>query len=232
MTAHDTEFTRLARTRPATVTEVAQPRARHGHRLYRERIKRSLDVVLVLLSVPFVLPLIAILAILVARDGGQPFYTQERIGKNGRVYRMWKLRSMVRDADARLHAYLDQNEAMRAEWDSKQKLIEDPRITRLGQVLRKTSLDEVPQLWNVLKGDMSIVGPRPMMVNQKAMYPGSDYYDLRPGITGAWQISDRNASTFAERAHFDKSYNETLSFGEDLRILGATVRVVMKATGH
>ena len=231
MTAHDTEFSRLARARTAPVTEVL-PRRREKPQIYRHGMKRVLDVVLVLLSAPIVLPLVFMLALLVARDGGRPFYSQERIGKNGRVYRMWKMRSMVHDADSRLRAYLDENEAMRAEWESKQKLIDDPRITRLGQVLRKTSLDELPQLWNVLKGDMSIVGPRPMMVNQKALYPGSDYYDLRPGITGAWQISDRNASTFAERARFDASYNETLSFTKDVRILGATVRVVMKATGY
>lgn len=231
MTAHDTEFSRLARARTAPVTDIS-PRRRGELKIYRQGVKRVLDVVLVLLSAPFVLPLIGLLALLVARDGGRPFYSQERIGKNGRVYRMWKMRSMVHDADSRLRAYLDENEAMRAEWESKQKLIHDPRITRLGHILRKTSLDEVPQLWNVLKGDMSIVGPRPMMVNQKALYPGSDYYDLRPGITGAWQISDRNASTFAERARFDASYNETLSFMKDMRILGATVRVVMKATGY
>lgn len=231
MTAHDTEFTRLARARTAPVADLS-PRRRERSQIYRHGMKRVLDVVLVLLSAPFVLPLIAVLALLVARDGGRPFYSQERIGKDGRVYRMWKMRSMVHDADHRLRAYLAENEAMRAEWESKQKLIDDPRITRLGQILRKTSLDELPQLWNVLKGDMSIVGPRPMMVNQKALYPGSDYYDLRPGITGTWQISDRNASTFAERAHFDASYNETLSFMKDLRILGATVRVVMKATGY
>lgn len=231
MTAHDTEFSRLARARTAPATDIS-PRRRGGSQFYRHGMKRVFDVVLVLLSAPFVLPLIGVLALLVARDGGRPFYSQERIGKNGRVYRMWKMRSMVHDADSRLRAYLDENEAMRAEWESKQKLIDDPRITRLGQILRKTSLDELPQLWNVLKGDMSIVGPRPMMVNQKELYPGSDYYDLRPGITGAWQISDRNASTFAERARFDTSYNETLSFMKDVRILGATVRVVMKATGY
>ena len=105
-------------------------------------------------------------------------------------------------------------------------------ITRFGRVLRKSSLDELPQLWNVLLGDMSLVGPRPMMPCQRDLYPGSAYYRLRPGITGPWQVSRRNESTFADRARFDTDYDQTLSLGTDLGLLISTVRVVVRATGY
>lgn len=200
--------------------------------LYRDVGKRALDLVLCILVAPFAFLLIGAMALLVARDGGQPFYTQDRVGLNGRIYRMWKLRSMVRDADAKLEAYLAENTNARAEWDMNQKLKSDPRVTRLGAFLRRASLDELPQLWNVVRGDMSLVGPRPMMPEQEILYPGNDYYDLRPGITGSWQVSDRNESSFADRATFDASYNREVSLGEDVRILAATVRVVLKATGY
>lgn len=200
-------------------------------RLYAFVGKRMLDIILVLCAMPIVLPAVLFCAILVSMDGARPFYTQERVGRNGRIYTMWKLRSMVPNAKARLDAYLDSNPEARAEWDSKQKLTKDPRITKVGRILRKSSMDELPQLWNVLRGDMSLVGPRPMMPEQKAYYPGTDYYDLLPGITGSWQVSARNESTFAERAFFDTDYKQKLSLGEDLRILTATVRVVLRATG-
>ncbi len=176
--------------------------------------------------------MVAGLAILVARDGGSPFYTQERLGKGGKVFRMWKLRSMVTDADARMESYLAGNPEARAEWDSTQKLKNDPRITPFGQFLRRSSLDELPQLWNVLKGDMSLVGPRPMMVNQRSIYPGTAYYNLRPGITGYWQTAGRNKTTFEARAEFDAAYDAEVTLMTDLRILARTVGVVLKGTGY
>jgi len=195
-------------------------------------MKPLLDSLVVLLAAPFVVPVVALLALLVARDGSSAFYSQKRVGKDGRLYTMWKLRSMVADADAKLEAHLAANPEARAEWDADQKLKNDPRITRFGALLRKTSMDELPQLWNVLKGDMSLVGPRPMMPSQMAMYPGQSYYNLRPGITGSWQVSARNASTFADRAKFDNAYDADVSLLEDIRILKATVRVVVKGTGY
>ena len=129
-----------------------------------------------------------ILVPLIMLDGGSPIYFQKRIGLNGKKFRMWKLRSMVPNADRALAAYLEENPEARAEWDHSQKLRHDPRITRVGLFIRKSSLDELPQLWNVIKGDMSLVGPRPMMMSQRRMYPGTAYYALRPGITGFWQI--------------------------------------------
>ena len=199
--------------------------------IYRGFVKRMLDVLLVLLGAPFVLLLVLILAALIASDGGKPFYCQDRVGLGGRVYRIWKLRSMDVDADEKLAAYLDANPAARTEWDHSQKLRRDPRITRIGQFLRRSSVDELPQLWNVLRGDMSLVGPRPMMPSQRAFYPGEAYYLLRPGITGLWQVSARNESGFAARAGYDSEYDRTLSLATDLRLLAATVRVVARGTG-
>lgn len=202
------------------------------HSPYQHGGKRALDVTLILLSLPVVLPLIALLMLAVALSGGRPFYTQSRIGRDGRHFRLWKLRTMVHDADARLDACLAADPAARAEWDRNQKLKEDPRVTRIGAVLRRTSLDELPQLWNVLKGDMSLVGPRPMMPCQCRLYPGEAYYRMRPGITGPWQVSARNESSFADRARFDTGYLRQVSFGCDLRLLAATFRVVMRRTGY
>ncbi len=200
--------------------------------IYRRFAKQAMDVAAVLMSAPVVIPIVLILALLIARDGGRPFYSQFRVGKNGRPFRMWKLRTMVTDADARMTAYLDANPQARAEWDLNQKLRVDPRITRFGQILRKTSLDELPQLWNVFVGDMSLVGPRPMMLNQQAMYPGKAYYLVRPGVTGLWQTTDRNQTSFEARAEFDTMYNDSLSFAADLRIIFKTVGVVVKGTGY
>ena len=205
--------------------------ADRGSNLYTSRFKRVLDVALVLAALPFVLPFLAIMSLMVALDGGRPFYTQPRVGRGGRAFRLLKMRTMVHDAEAALERHLEANPAARAQWEVKQKLTDDPRITRVGRILRKTSLDELPQLWNVLTGDMSLVGPRPMMVNQRDLYPGTAYYELRPGITGPWQVSERHESDFATRARYDAEYLDDLSFGTDLRLLVSTVSVVAQGRG-
>lgn len=202
---------------------------RHG--FYRSILKPALDALIVLATAPFVVPIVLALAVLVSFDGHAPFYSQKRVGKGGRIFTMWKLRTMVPQADQRLEAYLASNPAARREWDTTQKLKNDPRITRMGKILRKTSLDELPQLLNVLMGDMSLVGPRPMMPEQRTLYPGKAYYALRPGITGTWQVSDRNESSFAARARFDNAYDKTVSLKQDVGILLDTVRVVVQGTG-
>lgn len=199
--------------------------------IYRDYFKRAMDIMLVIMAAPAVLLVVGICALLIARDGGSPFYQQTRIGRFGKTFKMWKLRSMVANADAALEEHLRANPAARIEWDRNQKLRRDPRITKVGQILRKTSLDELPQLWNVLKGDMSLVGPRPMMVDQQAMYPGSAYYALRPGITGFWQVSVRHESSFAERATYDAEYLRKVTFAQDLSVMLKTVSVVTKGTG-
>lgn len=203
-----------------------------SHRTYRNRFKRVLDILFVLLAAPIALPLIGTMVVLTAMDGANPFYRQSRIGKNGRVFGMWKIRTMVPNAEERLEGYLASNPQAREEWDSTQKLKNDPRITPIGKFLRKSSMDELPQLWNVLTGDMSLVGPRPMMEDQKSLYPGLAYYALRPGVTGAWQVSIRNDSTFASRAKYDTKYYYDLSLATDLKILVRTVGVVLRGTGY
>ena len=221
------------KTRPLPVVATVDhtgPARRSG--LYRNLLKRAFDMAAVTLALPVVAPLILGMAAIVRRDGGPAFYTQVRVGKDGRHFRMWKLRSMVPDADTRFSAYLDANPEARREWDRTQKLKRDPRITSVGAFLRRSSLDELPQLWNVLIGDMSLVGPRPIMLNQQALYPGQSYFALRPGITGHWQTAGRNATSFAARADYDTAYDADLSLTTDLRILGRTVSVVMRCTGY
>lgn len=199
--------------------------------IYRDRFKRGVDILLVVMAVVPVVLVLGVCALLVALDGGSPFYHQTRVGRFGKAFKLWKLRSMVTNADQALEDHLAWNPAARAEWDRNQKLRNDPRITKVGQFLRKTSLDELPQLWNVLKGDMSLVGPRPMMVDQQALYPGSAYYALRPGLTGFWQVSARNESSFAERANYDAEYLGKVTFAQDASVIWKTVSVVTKGTG-
>jgi len=183
-------------------------------------------------ALPVVLPVMVLMVVLAALDGSSPFYWQRRVGRNGRIFNMMKIRTMVPNADQILQDYLDQNPAARREWNEKQKLSHDPRITWIGAILRRTSLDELPQLWNVLRGDMSLIGPRPMMVEQQELYAGTDYYRVRPGITGLWQVSARNRSSFAAREKFDSEYFHTLSLKTDLSILLRTFGVVMRCTGY
>ena len=205
---------------------------RHRPGVYRNGVKRGLDLLLIVMAAPVVIPIIAGLALAVARDGGRPFYSQMRVGKGGRIFRMWKLRSMVNDAEARMEHHLATDPAARLEWDRTQKLKHDPRITRFGAFLRRSSLDELPQLWNVLTGEMSLVGPRPMLPSQQGIYPGLAYYALRPGITGAWQTAGRNKTSFEARAEFDAEYEAVLTLASDVKILLQTVAVVVRGTGY
>lgn len=197
--------------------------------------KRAFDiwitVLVLLLASPFLLPIALVLSALISFDGYNPIFTQRRIGRHGRHFRMFKFRTMVHNADKRLEDYLATNPEAREEWEKHQKLRFDPRITMVGRFLRKTSLDELPQLLNVLRGEMSLVGPRPMMVEQSAFYPGRAYYLTRPGLTGPWQVSDRHGTSFVDRAAYDDNYLHKLSFRTDLRILFSTVFVVLKGTG-
>ena len=198
---------------------------------YRTTGKRIFDLVLVLGTAWITVPVIAVLALVVLMTGQAPFFVQERIGMHGKTFRMWKLRTMLPKAEERLEAYLAENPEARAEWDAKQKLINDPRVTPIGNWLRKTSFDELPQLWNVFNGTMSLVGPRPMMLGQQGQYIGKAYYRCRPGMTGLWQVSDRNSCEFVGRVRFDELYDRIMSFGTDVRVLAQTVLVVIRGTG-
>ena len=199
---------------------------------YKSYGKRTIDILLILLAAPFILPVIAVIVMMAASKEASPFYFQRRVGRGGAIFNLVKIRTMVPNAEAALKAHLASDPAARQEWDSTQKLKNDPRITKAGQFLRKSSLDELPQLWNVLKGDMSLIGPRPMMVDQQSLYPGTAYYALRPGISGAWQVSDRNDSSFADRATYDTDYNTNLSLKTDISILARTFGAVIRCTGY
>ena len=223
--------TPIAAERNSSNTSAQKIAYRPERGFYNRFGKPVFDGVLVIISLPIVLPLIFIAACLVALDGKTPFYWQKRLGKDGREFSILKLRTMMPDADEALESYLRVNPKARLEWEHKQKLLQDPRVTWIGRILRKTSLDELPQLWNVLKGDMSLVGPRPMMGEQRDLYPSETYYRMRPGITGLWQVSDRNDTSFADRAAYDVEYYRNLSLRQDVSLLIRTFSVVLRGTG-
>jgi len=198
---------------------------------YAQYFKRFIDLCFILLTAPVVLPIVGLFALLAKMDGGPAFYAQKRVGRDGRIFECWKIRSMVTDAEKVLEQYLAENPEANAEWLVSQKLRNDPRITQIGKFIRKSSIDELPQLWCVFKGEMSLVGPRPFMPEQKPLYKGNAYYMLRPGLTGFWQVSDRNQSSFASRAVYDNRYAAELGMMTDIKILFRTVGVVVRATG-
>lgn len=193
--------------------------------------KRVLDLTIVLIGAPFVLPILLIVASVIKLDGGTVIYRQKRIGIGGREFNFLKFRSMMTDSDLLLQKHFLENPAAAAEWETMQKLDYDPRVTKFGRFIRKTSLDELPQLWNVLIGDMSLVGPRPMLPEQQKLYSGQDYKLMKPGITGVWQVSARNEVSFSRRAVFDSVYAQNIGFWFDLKILFQTIGAIFKSTG-
>ncbi|KAF0676939.1 Exopolysaccharide production protein exoY [Profundibacterium mesophilum KAUST100406-0324] len=196
--------------------------------------KRLLDKAVAGFALLMLLPLMLIVAVLVLLvDGGPAIFGHERVGINGRRFRCYKFRSMVRDADAQLARILASDPAARAEWETTRKLTVDPRVSRLGLFLRRTSLDELPQLWNVLRGDMSLVGPRPVTADEAVRYGDhfATYSAVRPGITGAWQVSGRNEISYPERVDLDVHYVTNWSLACDLGILLKTVNVVLTGRG-
>lgn len=203
--------------------------------IYRRYGKRCLDVIAVLLLAPIVLPVVLVAWMVTRRDGHSAFYAQTRVGMDGREFKCWKIRTMINNADEELGRILREDPELAREWRENQKLANDPRVTRWGSALRRTSIDELPQLWNVLCGDMSLIGPRPFTPDQRAMYdecsPTKAYYRLRPGLSGLWQVECRNAGTFADRVAFDEAYEASLTLGGDLSIGLRTVMVVLNATG-
>jgi Undecaprenyl-phosphate galactose phosphotransferase WbaP len=197
-------------------------------------IKRFTDMILVVIGGLVALPLLTLIAIMIRLDSKGPlFYGHIRIGKNGTRFKAWKFRTMVPNANQVLEAYLESNPEMKREWEATFKLQNDPRVTRVGRILRKLSLDELPQVWNVLRGEMSLVGPRPI-VNDEVKFYG-DRYDLysfvTPGITGLWQVSGRNNTTYEERVSLDEYYVRNWSIWMDIYILSRTIAVVLKREG-
>jgi lipopolysaccharide/colanic/teichoic acid biosynthesis glycosyltransferase len=217
---------------PKSVPDLTPQDETRPESFYERRGKRYLDVVLVLVSLPLTLLIIFVSAVIVASDGHNPFFVQRRIGRGGRVFNILKLRTMEPNADALLLDHLAADPSALSEWSAHQKLKSDPRITRFGTILRKTSFDELPQIFNVLRGDMSLVGPRPMMVNQLGLYSGRAYFRLRPGLTGFWQVSDRNESEFDGRTRHDENYAKSISLWTDIKVIAQTLGVVISGTGY
>ena len=197
-------------------------------------LKRTVDITASATALLLLSPVFLVTSLAIRKDSDGPaMFTQKRIGKDGKLFEIYKFRTMVPDADKKLFELLDKDEKAREEYKVNKKLKNDPRITKVGNFLRKTSIDELPQLINVLKGDMSLVGPRPYLPREKDDM--GDYYNTiiesKPGITGLWQVSGRSNTTFEERLHFDEEYNEKKSFAFDMGLLVKTVGSVVKGDG-
>lgn len=199
----------------------------------RDPRKRVMDVMIAAAMLFFAMPAMLAIVVLVRRDGGAALFGHNRIGENGRIFRCLKFRSMVANADEVLKELLERDEAAREEWASTQKLRHDPRITRLGRFLRATSLDELPQLLNVLRGDMSLVGPRPIVQAEVERYGENItyYYATRPGLTGLWQVSGRSNTSYARRVALDSAYVRHWTFWKDVLILLKTIPAVLRHDG-
>jgi exopolysaccharide production protein ExoY len=195
---------------------------------------RTCDIVISLLAIVALLPLLALVALLVfLTNPGPIIFAHSRIGRGGASFPCFKFRSMVTDADARLAAILASDPVSLREWQTDHKLRNDPRITPIGKFLRKSSVDELPQLFNVLRGEMSIVGPRPIVQGEVPRYGRyyTDYCKLRPGITGLWQISGRNDVSYRRRVAYDVVYSRSCSFKLYTRIFVMTIPSVLLAKG-
>lgn len=200
----------------------------------KTRVARVLDISLILLAAPYILLAFLVIMILIKLDSkGRVFYRQARIGRYGRKFYVYKFRTMVEDAERILKTYLDNSPELRAEWLATHKLKQDPRVTRIGSILRKLSLDELPQLWNVIIGDMSLIGPRPIVDAEVEKYGKCFelYIQVRPGLTGLWQVSGRNNTTYEHRVELDEYYIRNRSLKLDLQILMKTVFVVLRKDG-
>jgi exopolysaccharide production protein ExoY len=198
------------------------------------RAKRAFDIVGSVLAIIALSPILALLALLIrAHDKGPAVYRQERIGLGGRTFRCLKFRSMVVNGDAILATHLAAHPAAAREWALNQKLRDDPRITPIGRFLRKTSLDELPQLFNILRGDMSLVGPRPVVQDELEKYGLAKvhYLRARPGLTGLWQVSGRSHTSYRHRVEFDRTYVNRWSFLRDISILLKTLPSLLFRSG-
>lgn len=199
-------------------------------------IKRLIDIIGALIGVILLVPvtlLIYIVSIILKENDGPLFYSQKRIGKNGKYFKLYKFRSMCKDADDKLARYLAQNEEIRKEFKETQKLQNDPRITKLGNFLRKTSLDELPQMINILKGDMSFIGPRPIVDGEIDKYENNKekFLSVKPGLTGYWQVNGRSTTTYEERMKLELYYVDNQSLWLDVKIFFKTFVTVLKKEG-
>lgn len=207
----------------------------NNSRLVYKIFKRLIDIIGSLVGITILIPLTICIQIVkvLLKDDGPLFYTQERIGKDGKKFKLYKFRSMVVGADKILHKYLEENPEAKKEWDANQKLQNDPRVTKVGKFLRKTSLDEFPQFINVLKGDMSLVGPRPIVDREVELFGNKmrTVHSIRPGITGYWAANGRSDTTYEERVQMEVYYVENFSLVLDIKIILKTIGAVIKKEG-
>ncbi|WP_212524276.1 sugar transferase [Actibacterium sp. MT2.3-13A] len=205
-------------------------RAASGGDAAKAVFDRCFSVLALLFFAPF---LIVISLVILLGDGGPILFRHKRIGRDGRIFNCLKFRTMANDAEERLKAILDTDPKARAEWDANQKLEDDPRITCIGEFFRKTSLDELPQFWNVLRGEMSVVGPRPIVAEEAHHYGEhfKDYLSVRPGVTGLWQVMGRSRTTYDERVAMDIDYVRNRSFRMDIWIILKTIKVMLVRDG-
>lgn len=197
--------------------------------------KRIFDILFSLIILTLTSPLLALIALLVKlTTTGDVIFSHERIGRGGKKFKCYKFRTMHADAEERLKTILQRDPNRKKEWDATHKLKNDPRITKVGKILRKTSLDELPQFWNVLIGDLSVVGPRPVVYKELAVHFGEKagkILSIRPGITGIWQVSGRNDTSYRTRIMLDEKYVDNHSFAMDLKLILKTIPVMIQAKG-
>lgn len=198
------------------------------------RLTRIFDIAMIILAFPYILFFFIVISFAIVLDSkGGAFYKQSRIGKDGRKFEALKFRTMVLNADKILEQYLEKSPELKAEWQATHKLKQDPRVTRVGSILRKLSLDEMPQFWNILVGDMGLVGPRPIVEEEIEKYGKCFelYKQARPGLTGLWQVSGRSDTSYERRVELDEYYLLNRSFKLDMHILLKTVIVVLGRKG-
>ncbi len=203
-------------------------------------VKRILDLLLTAISMLLFAPILLGVCLLIRLSSRGPiFYGQQRIGRGGRPFKAWKFRTMLLNSDLVLESYLDAHPAARQEWEEKHKLSNDPRVTTIGRLLRATSMDEIPQLWNVLVGEMSLVGPRPIIDSDTydaayiQQYPDEfeAYKTVRPGLTGLWQVRCRNSGVYDFRIYWDMYYIRNWSVWLDLYLIMRTIKTVILREG-
>jgi exopolysaccharide production protein ExoY len=211
------------------------PRTHLPSSLFRYRVmKRAGDLLLTAVAMPILLPMLLILAILVhVTSSGPVFFSHRRICKNGAFFSMWKFRTMCVNSSEVLERYLAAHPEARAEWNETHKLQNDPRVTKLGRMMRRLSLDELPQIWNVITGRMSLVGPRPIVAAEVEKYADGFhcYTRVKPGVTGLWQVSGRSTLSYDARVKLDCEYVQHWSLLRDLKILALTVKSVVNQEG-
>jgi exopolysaccharide production protein ExoY len=213
---------------PYAFYELLQPVPRHS-RIY-EIAKRIIDICAAIFGLLLLAALLPVIALLIwLEDAGPVFYKQERIGHHGQLFSLYKLRTMITDADA----YLEQHPELLAAWRANGKLQNDPRVTKLGRFLRRTSLDELPQLWNVLCGEMSLVGPRAIQFSEREIFGELIHVrqQVKPGLTGLWQVSGRSMTSYEQRLILDCTYVLQRSFRMDVTILCKTLPIVLSSAG-